>query len=469
MFTTRQIESVRAFISLHELLSKDDRVLVGLSGGVDSVVLTDILLGLGYAVSALHINFRLRGRASDGDEEFVRAWCKRKEVSLRIHGVDTLRVAEEREESVQQTARFLRYDALARIALEEEFPAAAVGHHRDDQAETVLINLFRGTGPEGLAGIPVSRRLHGHAAVRLIRPLLCLRRAEIESYALASDLEWRVDASNRTTTYRRGALRTCILPVISEYFGSSATENIARSADLVRAYVESGLERTIHEAFDRAVSEHADGHALDLHALRSMDEVTRGRVILEGIRRWLPGLGGTTSTTAEVERLLDADPGKRLLHPTGEVWRERNRLLFLSAKKLESDLGGAAILQPGILTETPLGAVSLQLDVDLPERLDSGFPNVEYVDADRLNVPIIVRRWQPGDRFIPLGMEHSKKISDFLTDDKVSPHLKSEVRVVQAGEEIVWVVGRRISASVRVRPDTRRVARLQLLQSATSN
>jgi tRNA(Ile)-lysidine synthase len=458
MVKTRHIQSVREFIEHHRLLGEQDQVLVGLSGGIDSIVLTDILLRLGHRITAVHLNYRLRGKASDGDEDFVRTWCERRNVSLRVRRFDTRRMADERNQSMQETARFLRYDVIAEIAAEEDIPVAAVGHHRNDQAETVLLNLFRGTGLEGLAGMPVSRSIRRDMSVRLIRPLLCMSRGDVEAHAAASGLEWRVDASNLTSAYRRGALRGCIIPKIEEHFGPAVTANIARSADLMRAYVEGGLDRHIQETFEAAASKSGDGYALDIDVLRSVDNVIRRRVILEGIRRWLPELGGTSATAAEADRLLDAQAGRKLTHPSGEIWRERSRLLFQPAGDVDAAGAEAVPLTAESAAKTPVGAILLRLDVERPEVLEPGSPNREYVDADRLKAPLIVRRWRPGDRFVPLGMEEEKKISDFLTDVKTPPHLKADVHVVQAGDEIVWVVGRRIAACVRVRPGTRRIA-----------
>lgn len=469
MSTKRQVEKVRDYIERHALLGDDRRVLVGLSGGVDSVVLADILLHLDCDVTASHLNYRLRGGASDGDESFVRAWCAHRKVPLHVRRFDTRHVAGARGESVQETARLLRYEAFAGIAAEADIPAAAVGHHRDDQVETVLLNLFRGSGPEGLAGMQASRRLRPDAPVTLIRPLLCLYRRDITAYARETGLEWREDATNTAVVYKRGALRSRILPELGEYFGPAVTANIARSADLMRAYVESGLAADLRDAFEAAASVSVDGFALDLDTLRSMDEVTRGRVILEGIRRWLPGLGGTRSTVAEIDRLIRSQPGKRLEHPTGEVWRERGRLLFAPGQSEDAELDDSAILKADTPVETPLGSVVLLSDVDLPDHLDTGSSNAEYVDADRLRAPLIIRRWRPGDRFVPLGMRDEKKISDFLTDEGVPPHRKQRVQVVQADDTIVWVIGYRISASVRVRTDTRRVAQLRFHPTENSS
>ncbi len=465
----RHVESVRDWMARHRLLPEGGSVLVGVSGGIDSIVLADVLTRLDYDLRVVHVNFRLRGEASEGDEAFVRSWCRERHLPLHVRHFDTVRRAEEGHESVQETARRLRYDVFARIASDAQVSAVAVGHHRDDQVETVLINLFRGTGPDGLAGMPVSRRLNPDVDVRLIRPLLALWRSDVEAYAREVGLTWREDASNLSPAYKRGALRRYVLPVIERRFGGAVKANVARSADLMRSYVESTLNKDLRDAFLAASSGSDVEDALDLDALQSMDEVVRRRVILEGIRRWLPGLEASSATVAQVENLLDAQTGRRLAHSTGEVWRERTRLLFRAGVSGAAEEMREWTLTADSAVQTSMGEISLHLDVQRPERLDAESRNEEFVDADRIEAPLIVRRWHAGDRFVPLGMAREKKLSDFLTDDKVPPHLKNAVLVVQSGEEIVWVVGHRIADSVRVRPDTRRVARFRFHPSENSS
>lgn len=478
----RPLDTVRSFIGDEELIERGGSVLVGLSGGVDSVVLTDMLHRLGFEVSALHVNYRLRGQASDEDERFVRSFCVRLGLDLQVRSYDTSSVAGERQTSVQETARDLRYHAFEEAAREAGISKVAVGHHRDDQAETVLLHLFRGSGPEGLAGMPVQRALHTGSDVTLVRPLLCLRRSNVEEYAIERGLDWREDESNAKSAYRRGAIRSQIVPLIEKHFGAGASENIVRSAELMRAYVENGLAQDIREAFAvasriGAAAEHAPDilGSLDVSALRTLDPVLRGRVVLEAIRRWLPALGATRTSVAEIEALLDAQPGRRLVHPTGVVWRERERLLFKAAANAEEETGVDAervrgsvppIDESAVLTNarpatTRFGTVELTMNVSPPPQFARAARHDEYVDADRLAAPLVVRPWRAGDRFVPLGMQHTKKISDFLTDEKVPSHQRDDVLVVQSGDEIVWVVGRRIAHTVRVRPETLHVARLR--------
>lgn len=512
------IDKVRAFIGEHALIDAGSAVVVGLSGGVDSIVLAEMLHRLEFDVTALHVNYRLRGRESDEDERFVRSFCQKRGLELFVESFDTEAVAKQRGTSIQETARDLRYEVLDRCAREAGVRHAAVAHHRDDQAETVLLNLFRGTGPEGLAGMRLSRPVFDDSGVRLVRPLLCLRRREIEEYAKGRGLAWREDASNAKPAYRRSALRGHVVPAIEAHFGAAATENIVRSAELVRAYVDGQLLVDVRSAFAAAAthdertssddcaaadeatetSDEASACAvmassgematptgqLDVAVLRHLEPALRGRVVLEAIRRWLPRLGATRAVVDEIESLLDSQPGRRLVHPSGVIWRERDRLLFMANRSEGEEAGsqpGAAgrngihpqenyttaledrtlVLKEDHPVTTTDGVVEVALNVPPPENVMQVPSNEEYVDADRLAEPLTVRRWRPGDRFTPLGMSRPKKVSDFLTDEKVPPHRRAEVLVVQAKDEIVWVVGYRISDAARLRQDTRRIARLR--------
>lgn len=465
---------VRQFIAEHDLMAPGAAVLVGVSGGVDSVVLLHLLGRLGYGVTAVHVNYGLRGAAAEADEAFVRTYCAEQQVPLHVAHVDTPAHAEAHGQSIQEAARELRYDLFARRAAEAGIRQVAVGHHRDDQAETVLLNLFRGSGPEGLAGMPARRPLDAAGRVDLVRPLLAVRRADVEAYAAAEGLAWRTDASNASLKYRRGAVREAILPAVVEHFGAAAVDHIARAADYLRAYVEADLRGTVDEALARYGREEEEGGSLDVAGLRGLPEVWRGRVILEALRRWLPGVGPEAAAVAAVAALLEAQPGRRVGFGTGTVWRARGRLRFVPPA---AEGAGTAVRidapAPGEEQAVPLpeGTLRLALLAAPPARLDGGTPHLAYLDADRLVWPLTVRPWAPGDRFQPLGLmrrdaagrpvAQTKKVSDLLTDEKVPVHRRHAVRVLCSAGAIAWVVGHRISHAHRVRPDTRRVLRLR--------
>ena len=245
------VRRVEDYIDRHELLSCGERVLVGVSGGVDSVVLLHVLGALGFEREVAHVNFGLRGADSDRDEVFVRQLCQEQGVPVHVDTPSTERYAEDHTLSIQTAARELRYAFFERIARGGEFRRLALGHHVEDQAETVLLHLLRGTGPEGLAGMDVMRRLSPVSATQVIRPLLDMHRAEIEAFASEKGIVWRTDDTIRDGKYRRSILRADVLPLLEEGWGPGVVRNIARSAEHMRGYLEDTFLPALGDAFAR--------------------------------------------------------------------------------------------------------------------------------------------------------------------------------------------------------------------------
>mgnify|MGYP006279153559 CR=1 FL=1 len=454
------LDAVDRYVRRHDLLAGGERVLVGLSGGVDSVVLLHVLRRLGFDPVAAHVNYGLRAADSDADAAFVRVWCASFEppVPIDIAELGAQAHAVAHGQSVQEAARDLRYRYFAERAQAHQITRVAVGHHRDDQAETLLLNLFRGSGLEGLAGMPPARPMNADASIELIRPMLDLRRAEIEAYAEANELMWRTDMSNRSRSYRRNRIRHDLLPVIEEIL-EGATDNIAAAASRVRAYLSSTQDLRVSDRFSRVAKPTESGGILSLDLLADEPTVWRHRLILEALRRWCPGAPQRASVAESIDALLDAQVGRRAELSGGRIWREREHLRFVSDGEGKDPVSPKPVPWDTPV-ELPGGPLRIERLAEPPSDLDSGTSTVAYADAAALQAPLRVRPWQPGDRFQPLGMQGTKRVSDFLTDAKVPPHRRSRVWVLCSGERIAWIVGHRLSHAVRVRPETGVVARL---------
>lgn len=445
----RRFES---FVAERGLLAPGKAVVVGVSGGVDSMTLLHLLVGTGFAPVVAHVNYGLRGDASDADEALVRDLCADWGVSLHVER-STL------SSSIQAEARRVRYDLFARVAAETGAMKAATAHHRDDQAETLLLNLFRGAGPRGLAGMPVRRPLAPGVNVEVVRPLLFASRAEIEAYAREHGLRWREDASNAEGSYRRTTLRQTILPAIEEIFGDGVRGRLADTANLLRAYLDSGAALAASDALNE-LAEGAGPHiALPVDALRAMPEVQRCGVLLEALRRFAPDAPRSAASTREVEALLDAQPGRRVAWPSVTAWRDREHLVFETETfETETVEPFEARVEPG-RTETPFGTLDVEM-LSEPLRSFDPSPCVEVVDADRFDSPLTLRSWRPGDALRPLGLGGTKKVSDLLTDRKVPPQDRARQLVLVSGERIVWVVGHRLDEAFGIGSGTARAARL---------
>ena len=455
---------IDVFLRRHVLLETGEPVVIGLSGGVDSMVLASVLATLGMSVRAVHVNYRLRENASDEDEAFVRTWCGERGIDLVVRSFDGEWPS---DASVQQAARDFRYAVFEEAALDIPCGKVAVGHHRDDQAETVLLNLFRGSGLEGLAGMPARREISPGSSVQVVRPLLTERRRDIAAYARAQGLAWREDASNTLSKYRRGALRERILPLIEQHFGEAVVENIARSGSLVREYVDEILHDELEACFDTAFTGES---AVDETAVRALPPVFRRRVFIEALRRWAPGFGADARAAARIENLLDRQPGRRLVFGDTVVWRERERIVFEpSGSSRSGEFAPACRLDEEGAIEIPGGCLHVERLGAPPGNVTAGAPDEVYLDARTARFPLLVRPWEAGDRFVPLGMRQGKKISDFLTDEHVPPHQKRAVHVVESDGRIVWVLPLRISEEARVREDSSEVVRLRFARNRKSS
>lgn len=455
------VDTAAEYIERHGLLTEGDRVLVGVSGGADSMVCLAVLHRLGYDVQALHVNYGLR-EGADADEVLVRRWCldQSPSVPLTVEYLDAQARADANNESLQEAARELRYDALTARAEAIEAAAVATGHHRDDQAETVLLNLVRGSGPEGLAGMPPSRFLQHESRIRLVRPLLDVDRAAIEAFAEAEGIPWRTDPTNRMHKYDRGVVRSEVLPLLAEHF-EGVPETLARSADLMREYVDHTLTPVLNERMEQAYVDCSAGGRLMLNDLRDEPAVWRRRLLLEALRRALPDAPRTYALADQLDALVGAQVGRRVELGGGTVWRERNGLRFLPDGAEQCNVTSTPVSW-GKPISLPQGTLLVDSLDEEPASFEPETPTTAFADADRLGTSLQVRSWAEGDRFQPLGMEGTKRVSTFLTDRKVPPHWRDAVCVLCTPDHIAWVIGFRLDHRVRIRPSTERYARLRL-------
>lgn len=421
-------------------LAPGARVVVGVSGGVDSTLLLRLLHAAGFAVTAAHVNYGLRGADADADEAFVRLLAET--LGVRAH---VRRVALPEAGNRQAAARRARYAFFEEVAEAEGAAVVAVAHHQDDQAETVLLHLLRGTGPRGLAGMPAARPIRRGSAVCLIRPLLRWPRAELEALARREGWGWREDASNRDVSYRRNRLRRQVLPLLEAWFGPGVAERIAGTAEGVRALLDALPEPP---------------QRLSVAGLRALPAVERHARLLAALRRWAPEAPLRRTVFARLDALLDAQPGRRVAWPGAVVWRDRDALVVEPVRAAPPP--EALPVERGVPAETPAGTLEV-VALDGPPLVAAPSGGLEEVaDADALRSPLVLRPWRAGDRLRPLGLSGTKKVSDLLTERKVPPPERARQRVLCAGPEgeIMWVVGHRLAHAARVHAGTARAVRL---------
>ena len=430
-----------------------EKVLVGVSGGIDSVVLLHILHQLGFAPLVAHFNYRLRGTASDQDEAFVREQAQLRNIPFFSGGWET---GNNRASGLQARAREARYAFFCEIARAEDVSFIAVGHHQEDQVETLLLNLFRGTGIAGLAGMQPARTLCLETGIQLIRPLLSVSRKDIYEYALHENLQWREDASNQKKDYTRNWIRHEILPRVRDRLGDAAITHTAETAGLMRSYLQDEFMPQLEKKFQALYRE--DDRSLDVDLLNNTPLAWQGRLIQHALDTWMPEQAHGRARVDEVKALLEAQTGRRIQWEQGELWRNRDRLVFVPS---HAPYGSVFPLsEPG--QEGPFQATLFTVP---PANIRSDLPDTVWLDADTIRWPLTARIWNAGDRLQPLGMEATKKVSDLLTDRKVETHARQSVYVIAHQEGIAWVAGVEIAHPNRVTEHTSRFLRLSFNES----
>ncbi len=429
------------FIREHQMATDQDKILVGVSGGIDSMVLLHLLMRSGYSVGVAHCNFSLRGQESDADEQFVRYHCLMNGIPFHSITFDTQQYARENSLSIQVAARELRYGYFDELCREHKYTRIAIAHNLNDSVETVLLNLIRGTGLKGLTGI---KPVNGN----IIRPLLFATRTQIEEYAQNHSISFRDDSSNATTKYKRNFVRHRIMPLLRELNPSVDISIYQTAQHLTEAQIL--VERELAKIRENLVREENERIVID--ADRLMNEPVAHIFLVEFLlaHRFTPEMAG------QVYNLLNSSVGSRVESETHVVYRDRNTLILQQKQlhRVESariDVTTAQIVKP----------LKLSFSVEefsLGEKVEKS-PATATLDFEKLVFPLTVRPWEPGDRFIPFGMNGFRKVSDFLVDCKVPLADKQKVYVLTSGKDIVWVIGHRIDNRFRVGEGTVKVFR----------
>lgn len=426
------------FIEKHNLFKLNEKVLVAVSGGIDSMVLVDLFVKTQIPFIIAHCNFELRGVESDGDELFVQSIANKHKILFLSRCFNTVDYASSKNISIQIAARELRYEWFNELAKTHACSSVVLAHHADDVAETMLINLCRGTGLAGVHGILPRNGL-------FVRPLLFAQRTDIVEYANEHHIKFREDSSNIKDKYARNNIRHHVIPALKKSF-PEAVLSFNKSASIITAQ-EIVYRNAIREFAESALTETSQHTAISIEKVMQFIEPEIGLFEL------LNPFGYNSSQVSDILANIIGQAGAIYLSPTHQLIRDR-KFLFITLLNQNSEVES---FQINSLEDTKHLPIKLNFE-KLPKemiqlKLDN--PSEIILDASKLIFPITLRKWTQGDSFRPIGMRGRKKVSDFFQDLKIPTHIKSHIYLLESNKEIIWIVGYRMCDSIKITKTTK--------------
>jgi tRNA(Ile)-lysidine synthase len=430
------LDTLLNFISVQKLFQPEHKILLAVSGGIDSMVMEHLFRQAHFQYAIAHCNFKLRGADSDEDQRWLQQFASQNGVPFYSTSFETSEYAATNHVSTQMAARELRRKWFAELLAKHDFDFIATAHHLNDSIETVIFNLAKGTGISGLKGIAPTKD-------RYIRPLMFASREMIRKYADENDILWREDSSNKSVKYKRNLIRHKIIPELKkinpslEQTFSYTAERIAATARIFRTVVDQ-LKKTL-------LTETEFGFEINKKKLQSVSE---SRIVLYDL---LEDFGFNYQQVADILQSIDGQPGKHFFAHGFELVIDRKALL-ISEKKSDSNVS-VSISEDLAQADTSTGAITFE-KIDRSKVAFVNDDNIAFIDFDKVQFPLTLRHWQPGDHFRPLGMQHKKKLSDFMIDKKIPLNLKKQVLLLVSGKDVVWVVGHRIDDRYKITEQT---------------
>jgi tRNA(Ile)-lysidine synthase len=437
------------FVEENNLFDHTKRLLVAVSGGVDSISMAHILYKWKYQIAIVHCNFQLRGAESDEEENFVKNWAEQKQIQLFIQHFNTKQFAQEHKITIQEAARKLRYDYFNELAIEHQFDFIVIAHNLDDVMETFFINLLRGTGIKGLTSIPLTNG-------KLVRPFLFAPRKDILAYAQHEQLLWKDDSSNASDKYLRNQIRHHIIPALSDIEPAvystfkNTIEHIKDTNALFEYWLNEKSAAYIHPS--------KIGLHIKLHDLLAQPYG----------KTWLFHLLQPYQFNKDhVEQICQThQSGKQFISAEYKAYIDRDELIVAKYSGDEKDVFIIHSTDSGISVPVPLQILLTERTSDFIISTDT---NIGSFDADKIKFPLILRKWHDGDMFQPFGMNNFKKLSDFFIDLKISVPEKENIWILEnANNEIIWVVGYRIDNRYRISEETKKILVIHVTQNQAS-
>ncbi len=430
------LERFRSFVAGHALFEPKDRVLLAVSGGVDSMVMVHLFIDAGFEFGVAHCNFQLRGKDSEHDQAFVADYCHKRGIPFFTENFSPKNYAEESGMSLQMAARELRYAWFTKVLERENYHWLATAHHLNDNIETVMFRWVNGGGLDQLTGIPLKNE-------RVIRPLLFATRSEIDKYALDYKIKWREDSSNASDDYSRNFIRHEVIPKLKE-INPSLEKTFTDSIQKLKGAHEL-MVRALEQLKDSITKTEGNQFFIDINLLLLLKNP--GFICYE----WLRPMGFDWDRCDQLVSSLPGQPGRKFLSATHEAVIDREYIVISPV----GEWSGEVFVEEG-QDKAALGPWTISIR-KLSQARVIGDRRYACLDISKLRFPLLWRKWKPGDSFFPLGMKHKKKVSDLLIDDKISVADKAHVTVLESQGEIVWVAGHRIDDRYKITDQTKSV------------
>jgi tRNA(Ile)-lysidine synthase len=453
------IDSVDRFIQSTLFIPDEASIVIGLSGGVDSTVMLDIIatisLKRGYQITVAHCNHGLRGNESENDEKHARWLAGGYRAQFRSAKYNVAEYARNNKTSVENAARILRYQFFERTARSVGARFVLTAHNADDSAETLLLNLLRGSGLTGLAGMPPRRDIA--KKIHLVRPLLQLPKARLREYAEKRNLEWREDSSNASNLFMRNKIRHDLLPKLRDEYTPAIADILVRTTRILQG-AEAVVSERVEQLSATMIRQTGNEIRLGIAFFDTVNDFLKGEIVQSIVKK----LGSQPVSMGTVDRIIALTHSD--LHAecrvTGAITavRDRTEIVFSMENVAEvyANIGVAETVDVGIFALRLSGCTKKEVKLGTN-------PAVEYFDASLLPKQLTIRTWREGDNFRPLGLGGSMKISDFLTNSKVSVVERKRIVVLCAGSEIIWVCGMRISDSFKITSATKHIIRAEII------